>query len=327
MGDQLGDHRVVVHGHFAAFLDAGVHAHVGRLQRRAVADEPTDGRQEVAERILGVDAGLQGPAVELHVLLGQRQLLAGGDADHQFHQVDAGDHLRHRVLHLQAGIHFQEIEVAFLVDDELHGARRAVVHRPGQGHRLLAHGLAGFFVQQRGGGFFEHLLVAALDRAFALAQVDDVAVLVGQHLDLDVPRFLDVLLGEDAAVAEGRDGLVGGPLEPVPALGVVVHHAHALAAAAGGGLEHHRVADLPGDLHGMVGAVDDAGVAGNGGDAGLLRQLLGGDLVAHAVDGVDLRADEDDAGLRQGLGEGRPFRTGSRSRGAPLRRRCSCRPR
>jgi hypothetical protein len=39
-----------------------------------------------------------------------------------------------------------------------------------------------------GAGLFQHLLVAALHRTVALAQVDDVAVGVAEDLDLDVPR-------------------------------------------------------------------------------------------------------------------------------------------
>ncbi len=40
------------------------------------------------------------------------------------------------------------------------------------------------------GRFFDHLLVAALDGALALVQVDHVAVAVAQDLDLDVARLL-----------------------------------------------------------------------------------------------------------------------------------------
>ena len=38
------------------------------------------------------------------------------------------------------------------------------------------------------GRLFNQLLMAALDGALTLAQGDDVAVLVGQDLELDVPR-------------------------------------------------------------------------------------------------------------------------------------------
>ena len=46
--------------------------------------------------------------------------------------------------------------------------------------------------------------MTALDGALALAQADHIAVLVGQHLELDVPRTLDELLHVEIAVAEGR---------------------------------------------------------------------------------------------------------------------------
>ena len=68
------------------------------------------------------------------------------------------------------------------------------------------------------------------------------------------------------------------------------------------------IADVARDLHRMSCALDHAGEAGDDGNAGLLRQQLGGDLVAHAPDGVRTRADEHDAGLLQRLGECRPLR-------------------
>jgi hypothetical protein len=104
--------------------------------------QPAGGRQEVAERILGVDAALDGPAVALHVGLRQRQLLAGGHADHQLDQVEAGDALGDRVLDLQPRVHLQEVERLVLADDELHRAGALVVHGLGERHGLLAHRLA-----------------------------------------------------------------------------------------------------------------------------------------------------------------------------------------
>ena len=44
----------------------------------------------------------------------------------------------------------------------------------------------------------------ALDRAFALAEIDDVAVLVAQNLDFDVARIGDEFLDEDAVIAKTR---------------------------------------------------------------------------------------------------------------------------
>lgn len=52
--------------------------------------------------------------------------------------------------------------------------------------------------------------MAALDGAFALTQVNQVAVVVAQNLNLDVPRFQDQLFDVDFAVAEGMERFTGG---------------------------------------------------------------------------------------------------------------------
>ncbi len=81
--------------------------------------------------------------------------------------------------------------------------------------------------------------------------------------------------------------------------------AHALAAAAGRGLDHHRIADLVGDDGRVLGRLDHAEIAGNGRDLGGVGEFLRFDLVAHRLDGADVGADEHDAGLGERLGEGR----------------------
>ena len=53
--------------------------------------------------------------------------------------------------------------------------------------------------------------MAALQRAIALPEVDDVAVAVGQDLHFDVARLLDVFFEVDAAVLEGVLRLLAGP--------------------------------------------------------------------------------------------------------------------
>ena len=83
-----------------------------------------------------------------------------------------------------------------------------------QRDRLLAHRLAHFGRDEGRGRLLDHLLVAALDRAFALAEIEDVAVLVAEHLDLDMARALDELLDEDAVVAEARLALAADASKP-----------------------------------------------------------------------------------------------------------------
>ena len=145
--------------------------------------------------------------------------------------------------------------------------------------------------------------MTALHGAVAVVEVDDVAVVVAEDLDLDVLGAAQVLLDEDLVVAEGLLGLVDGLLELTVHVGLAVDDAHTAAAAAVGRLEHDGIADLLGDglrllggLHGVVHAGDDGHTGGDG-------DLLGGDLVAHGVHAGHGRPDEGDAVLLTGLDE------------------------
>ena len=93
------------------------------------------------------------------------------------------------------------------------------------------------------GRFFDQLLVAALDGALALAEGDDVAVLIGQHLELDVPRALDELLHVEVAVAEGVRGLGLRRLVERGQLLLAADDAHAASAAACRSLQDDGKAD------------------------------------------------------------------------------------
>ena len=74
--------------------------------------------------------------------------------------------------------------------------------------------------------------MAPLERALALAERPDAAVLVGEDLELDVPRPLDELLAVDVGVLEARLGLAACAREGVGHLGVAADDAHPAPAAA-----------------------------------------------------------------------------------------------
>ena len=303
--DELGDHRVVMHGDFAAFEHAGVDANAALLGLRlrglhrcrwwCVTHEPARGRQEAAERVFGVDAAFHGPTAPRNLSLGERQRLAGCDANHLFHQVDARDAFRDRVLHLQPGVHFEEIKTLVLADYEFDGARALVIHRLRQLHRLRAHRSARGFADERRRGFFNHFLVPALDGAFAFVQINHVAVGVTQHLDFDVPRLFNEFLDEHPVIAKTVLGFVAARAETFESFLVAGGHAQPFAAAASTGLDHHRVANVLGNRHRLFGRFDGRVPARNGVDLGRQCQLLRGDLVAHGGDAFVLGSDEDNA--------------------------------
>src|SRR3546814_19586099 len=107
------------------------------------------------------------------------------------------------MLDLYASVHLDEVEVAVFIEElERTGAAVADIDA-----RLDAAGLhlaAGFFVDQRGRGLLDHLLVTALQRAVAIAEVDGVALAVGQDLDFHVARIGTELLEVNTRIAQGR---------------------------------------------------------------------------------------------------------------------------
>src|SRR5262249_56278393 len=111
------------------------------------------------------------------------------------------------MLDLQPRVHFEKIEALVLADDELDGAGGVVADGLGERERLLAHFAARRRVDEWARRFLHHFLIAALDRAFALAEMNDVAVLVTQHLDFDMARIDNEFLAEHPVVAEGGFGL------------------------------------------------------------------------------------------------------------------------
>ena len=302
--DELGNHRVVVHRNFAAVLHAGVDPHAlppvgvrGKhgFRWRLETHQTADRRQEAAKRVFGIDAALDGPAVALHVFLRQGQLFAGGDPDHQLDQVQPGDAFRHRVLDLQAGVHFQKVKALVFADDELHRAGALVVHRLGERHRLLAHGFTRGLADERRRRFFNDFLVPALNRALALVQVNHVAVAVAHELNFDVARFLDKLFNKHPVVAKAVARFVAARGEAFKSFLVIEGDTQALAAAAGTGLDHHWVANRLGNFDRLVRALDGLIDAGNAVHPRRTRQLFGGDLVAHRSNRIMLGTNENNA--------------------------------
>ena len=125
--------------------------------------------------------------------------------------------------------------------------------------------------------------MTALQRALALTEVHDVAVRVGEDLDLDVARPLDPALHDHTVVAEGGQRLTLRGGRRFGDLAGSTHHPHALATAAGHGLDHQR---------------EPAAVAPRyHRHAGLLGELLGAALVPHQLDRRGRRADPDQPGV------------------------------
>jgi hypothetical protein len=166
-------------------------------------------RQEARCRVLGVKTRFHGVAGHRDVVLRKPERLAGRGAQLQFDEIEAGDHLGHRMFHLKPRVHLHEIECIWLeaiagIGDELHRAGADIAHRFGRRHGRAPHDLAHFVRHPRRRSLLDHLLVAPLQRAVALEQMNASAMAVGKNLDFDMPRPGDVFLDQHAVIAEGR---------------------------------------------------------------------------------------------------------------------------
>ena len=237
----------------------------------------------------------------MHVLLLRQadlrtaQGIPGGDQQLGADDIHAGDHLRDGMLHLNAGVHLNEVVVPGFVHQKLHRTGADIVDGLGDLHRVTAQRLHRLLGYRPRGGELHHLLIPALERAVPLAQMVDVAVLIGQDLHLDVLGLLQILLHKDIAAAEGLlrlavYQLIGGLdlLRPVAA-------AHTASAAAGGGLQNDGEAEADGLFQRVVGVPQRLGAAGDDGHAALDGDLLGAELIAHLGQHIGGRAHEQDA--------------------------------
>mmetsp|Transcript_36821 Transcript_36821/g.85575 ORF Transcript_36821/g.85575 Transcript_36821/m.85575 type:complete len:350 (+) Transcript_36821:1698-2747(+) len=244
--DELGDERIIVDGDVGALVDTGVDTDVAVLATRLrITGESSDRGQEVVHGVLRIHSALERPAVALDVCLGERELVSGGDLEHELHQVQTGDVLCDGMLHLQSRIHLQKVEVLVLVNNHFDGAGGVVVHCLGEGNCLFSHGFARLWVENNARRLLDHLLVPPLNRTLPFVQIHSVAVFVRNELDFNMPGVLDKLLDEDAVVVEAGARFVGGKSESFLGLLVVPGDAHSFATATSRRLDHHGIPDIP----------------------------------------------------------------------------------
>ena len=137
--------------------------------------------------------------------------------------------------------------------------------------------------------------------------MDRVAAAVAKHLEFDMAWVAEIFLDIDGGVAEGRLGLGAGLFHLGFEFGFAVDHLHAAAAAAGGRLDDHRIADFRRDAFRFLDLADGAVGAGNERNSEIARGLLGRDLVAHDLDMLGLGADPLDIMRLDDFGEMRIF--------------------
>ena len=122
--------------------------------------------------------------------------------------------------------------------------------------------------------------------------MDHMALLVGHDLEFNVPGGKNQLFQIHLAVTKAGHSLRLCRGKGGRQLLRAEHPAHAATAAAGAGLQQHRVADALGHLQSLLGAFNCAVGAGHHRHSCLDHQFTGGGLVAHLTDHIAAGADE-----------------------------------
>ena len=142
--------------------------------------------------------------------------------------------------------------------------------------------------------FLNQLLVAALDGTVPFVKMQRAAVLVGNQLHFNMRGPLQIAFVEQAGIGKGGLRRLARALNDGFQFRHIVDYVDADAAAAGGGLDHHRKAQFPGSGDGFVVAHGFLG-AGHHRETGFAGDAAGGKLVAHLAQNFLAGADEHDA--------------------------------
>ena len=245
-------------------------------------------------------------AVDVQIGLGKGQGLARRDTQLQFDEIKSGDRLGHGVFNLQAGVHLHEPKAAvaqIALGDELDRAGTRVADRLGRLDGSLAHRGAKGVSHAGGGGFLDHLLVAALQRTVTFEKVDDMAMVVAKDLHLDMAGVGDIAFDQHGGIAKAGKGLALGTLQSGGEIGRTLHQTHPLAATASTGLDQHGIADLRRLIRQKRAVLTRTVIARHHRHARAFHQRLGRVFQPHGPDRIGAGPDKDQTGRRDRIDE------------------------
>src|SRR5699024_1735274 len=117
-------------------------------------------RTEIVLGILRIDATLDSVTAHLKFLI--LKLLARCYLDLLSHEVVIGNFFGYRMLYLDTGIHFNEVEVFFIIHQKFYRSRTFIIDGFRRINSSLAHSFAQSRRHQGRRRFFQDLLVASL---------------------------------------------------------------------------------------------------------------------------------------------------------------------
>ena len=247
------------------------------------------------------------------VFLPQIQGRLGGNLQLKFHQVPAGHHLGHGMLHLQSGVAFEE-KIVLAGHQKFDGAQ---VPEPGMGSQPAGIGpkaVRKFYGQVWRRGFLDDLLEAALQRTLPFEHVHHPAFAITGDLHLDMARLFKKPLDHQIGPPKGVFGFAHGRGHRFREALQIADHAHSTPAAPKNSLEQHRQFHAADRVLQLGGVHETVPIAGQHGQAGRCGLTLGGYFIAKACQGIRARTNEGQTGPLDCFGEPGMFRQKSDAR-------------
>ena len=137
------------------------------------------------------------------------QSVALRDQNLRAHDVDSGNDFGHGMLDLNARIHLdKEPLIGVDIEQKLNSSRVVVTDFARDAHRGVAQFLSRLRIQIDTGRDLDDFLMASLNTAIALVQMNDFAPAVAQNLHFDVLGARDVFLQENRIVAKRATGFL-----------------------------------------------------------------------------------------------------------------------
>src|SRR5271157_5718723 len=185
MDHQFCDHRVIVRRNYPASICCSIDSYTGTTGRQEKCQLAR--RRDKLFRVFRVYPAFYRMPCKLDLALFIQERESGGYLDLFLYNINTGKFFSNRVLHLYPGIHFHEIYILFLVNDEFYSARISIFHRLCSAHGKLSQLFAKLLRSNGRWRLLYELLMPPLDGAVALSQVNHISLAVRNYLDLDMP--------------------------------------------------------------------------------------------------------------------------------------------
>ena len=225
------------------------------------------------------------------------------------HDIHIGNHFRDRMFHLHTGIHFNEIEMFFiLIHKELYRPCIEVIDILHQLDGGITDIITQLLRKRPGRRHFNNFLMAALDRAVTFKQMNNMSRFITENLHLDVLRIHDTFFHIHLIAAESHFRFRFRAVVRFLQIFHAVHIPHAAPAAAVDRFDHDGETVFLGKRFDLIKAFHRTVCAGNHGDLCFFCLDTGIYLIAEHDQMFHTRPDENNAFLFTAFGQLRIFR-------------------